>query len=67
MNNLLEEIFSSLEELYLGLDGALNMTDKMETLSSSIKLNRVPQSWGQYYPSKKPLLSWIRDLNLRHQ
>lgn len=42
MNNLLQDIFSSLEELFMGLDGALNMSDTMETLSQSLTLNRIP-------------------------
>merc|ERR1711976_25309 len=50
MNSLLLVISSSLEELYMGLDGALNMTDAMELLSNSLMLNRVPDSWGEFYP-----------------
>jgi len=33
MNTLLKEIKSSLEDLRLGLTGALNITDAMENLS----------------------------------
>jgi len=58
MNCLLSDIFTSLEELYMGLDGALNMTDAMEALSVSLTLNRVPAQWGSYFPSKKNLASW---------
>jgi dynein heavy chain len=65
MNCLLLEITISLEELFMGLDGALNMTDAMETLSTSLILNRVPQNWGIYYPNKKNLSSWFKDLKLR--
>ena len=62
MNQLLEVIRSSLEELYMGLDGALNMTDAMETLAQALVLNRVPGNWGSYYPSKKNLTNWFKDL-----
>jgi len=35
MNTMLKEIFTSLEELELGLAGALNMTDAMEALATA--------------------------------
>ena len=65
MNSLLSDIFTSLEELFMGLDGALNMTDAMETLSQALTLNRVPAKWGSYYPSKKNLANWFEELKLR--
>ena len=65
MNCLLLEILTSLEELHMGLDGALNMSDSMETLSISLILNRVPGNWGIYYASKKNLASWFNDLKSR--
>lgn len=43
MNALLEEMHRSMEELQLGLDGALNMSDKMEALARGIATNTV--SW----------------------
>lgn len=46
MNLLLLEISSSLEALMLGLEGALNMTDTMESLNNSLKLNWVPEKWS---------------------
>ena len=67
MNELLLEIFTSLEELELGLAGALNMTDNMEALAKSLQLNRVPTAWGLYYMSKRPLASWYTDLDDRCQ
>jgi len=65
MNVMLLEIFTSLEELELGLAGALNMTDSMENLASSLGLNRVPPKWAVFYFSKKPLNSWYIDLAAR--
>jgi dynein heavy chain len=41
MNALLEEMRRSMEELQLGLDGALNMSDKMEALARGIATNQV--------------------------
>jgi len=54
MNVMLLSIFTSLEELELGLAGALNMTDNMETLATALSLNRVPANWALFYFSKKP-------------
>lgn len=65
MNNLLKKIFGSLEELELGLAGALNMTGAMENLAEALNLNRVPGDWGKFYLSKKPLSSWYADLAQR--
>lgn len=65
MNTLLGEITNSLEGLYMGLDGALNMTDQMELLASSLTLNRIPDKWGSFYPSKKGLPNWFKELKLR--
>lgn len=42
---LLGEMRRSLEELTLGLDGALNMSPAMETLSTALAAGRVPSSW----------------------
>jgi dynein heavy chain len=45
MNTLLEEMRRSMEELQLGLDGALNMSEKMEELAKGIATNSVPALW----------------------
>ena len=45
MNALLEEMRRGMEELQLGLDGALNMSDRMEKLSRGIATNSVPDAW----------------------
>ena len=65
MNQLLYEILFSLEDLKLGLGGSLNMTEGMEALAGSLKLDRVPASWGVFYASKKPLSSWFDELKQR--
>lgn len=65
MNSLLSEITSSLEGLYMGLDGALNMTDQMELLAQALTLNRIPEKWGSFYPSKKSLSNWFKELKMR--
>ena len=45
MNILLGEIRKSLEDLRLGLTGALNITDSMENLQTSLQFNKVPENW----------------------
>jgi len=63
MNKLLGEIKASLENLRLGLVGALNITEDMELLSQGLILNKVPASWEKVaYFSKKGLLAWFNDL-----
>lgn len=65
MNQLTGVMINSLVELELGLDGALNMTDAMDNLAQSLTLNRVYESWGKFYQSKKPLDSWFVDFKKR--
>jgi len=68
MNNLLVEIKTSLEDLRLGLTGALNMTDAMEVLMRFLNFNKVPETWSKIaYYSKKLLVPWFNDLNERHK
>eukprot|EP00163_Fabomonas_tropica_P016273 TRINITY_DN2925_c0_g1_i1.p1 TRINITY_DN2925_c0_g1~~TRINITY_DN2925_c0_g1_i1.p1 ORF type:complete len:4072 (-),score=1488.94 TRINITY_DN2925_c0_g1_i1:296-12511(-) len=63
MNRLLSVIRKSLEELQLGLTGALNITDAMEALNLSLFVDRVPEPWAQNaYPSLKSLGPWFADL-----
>jgi len=63
MNKLLGEIRSTLEDLRLGITGALNMSDAMELLSQCLTLNKVPASWESVaYFSKKLLANWFSDL-----
>lgn len=63
MNILLGEIRKTLEDLRLGLTGALNMTDAMENLQKSLQFNKVPSSWETYaYPSRKNLALWFNEL-----
>ncbi len=68
INVLLSFIKSSLEDLRLGLTGALNITDAMETLQASLQFNKVPALWEKYaYPSRKNLILWFNDLLERNQ
>jgi dynein heavy chain len=63
MNVLLGEIRKSLEDLRLGLTGALNITDSMENLSKCLSFNKVPGTWESIaYFSRKGLALWYSDL-----
>lgn len=63
MNTLLSTIKTTLEDLRLGLTGALNMTDSMENLQKSLMFNKVFSAWeAKAYPSKKSLINWFADL-----
>lgn len=63
MNILLSEMRGSLTELEMGLSGELGMTDKMEALSVSLTVNRIPKNWEEVaYFSRKPLNLWFDDL-----
>ncbi|CAK9027352.1 unnamed protein product [Durusdinium trenchii] len=68
MNLLVGHMRLQLTELELGISGALNITEGMENLSSSLQLNRVNDSWRALaYPSLKPLGAWFQDLLSRMQ
>merc|ERR1719453_1124758 len=52
MNLLLAEIKRTLVELELGIQGALNVTDKMEALAACLNLNTVFAGWEKLaFPS----------------
>lgn len=66
MNVLISTIRQSLEDLEAGLNGQLNMTDDMESLSFKMFINAQPDLWVKYaYFSLKDLTSWFDDLLLR--
>jgi dynein heavy chain len=63
MNILVAEIQRTLKELELGLSGELQMSERMETLQSSIFVGRVPDNWTKLaYPSLRPLGAWLDNL-----
>ena len=66
MNTLLNEIRFSLTELDQGLDGALNITDAMETLQVSLEINVLPPKWlANTNFTKKSLQEWFAELLMR--
>jgi len=68
MNILTNKMRVTLKELELGLNGELQMSQRMEDLQSALFMGRVPESWNKLaYPSLKNLSSWLADLLLRSQ
>jgi len=73
MNKILEAMFAQLNELALGLSGALNISDSMDALITAMFMNQVPPNWlktcGQIGPTgtynRKNLTSWYVDLQAR--
>jgi len=73
MNKILTAMRTQLNELALGLSGALNISDAMDALINSMFMNQVPPNWlktcGQIGPTgtynRKNLSSWYADLQLR--
>eukprot|EP00927_Polykrikos_kofoidii_P045594 TRINITY_DN39630_c0_g1_i1.p1 TRINITY_DN39630_c0_g1~~TRINITY_DN39630_c0_g1_i1.p1 ORF type:complete len:2263 (+),score=448.81 TRINITY_DN39630_c0_g1_i1:88-6789(+) len=66
MNVLLSTLRSSMTELELGISGALNITEKMETLATDLQLDKLTPSWlAVAYPSLKTLSAWFADLIAR--
>lgn len=70
MNQLLVEMKKSLEELTLGLDGALNMSAPMEALAYGIKSNTVPSRWMAMISTRiqevLSLSAWFADVLKRY-
>merc|ERR1719231_770118 len=73
MNKILSSMRAQLNELALGLSGALNISDAMDGLINAMSMNQVPPNWlktcGQIGPTgtynRKNLSSWYADLQLR--
>lgn len=69
MNFLLSEMLQSLEELQLGLDGALNMSERMELLARGISTNTVPARWMGAMSTRiqevYSLSTWVEDVRRR--
>eukprot|EP00592_Proboscia_alata_P015189 CAMPEP_0194394788 /NCGR_PEP_ID=MMETSP0174-20130528/124051_1 /TAXON_ID=216777 /ORGANISM="Proboscia alata, Strain PI-D3" /LENGTH=2316 /DNA_ID=CAMNT_0039190629 /DNA_START=658 /DNA_END=7604 /DNA_ORIENTATION=+ len=66
MNVLLVEIRRSIKELQLGFAGELTMSDSMESLMTSLFLDKIPTTWAKKsWPSLRPLASWISNFSDR--
>jgi len=68
VNDLLNQLRGSMLELELGISGALNVTEKMESLAGDLQTNKVNALWTEKaYPSLKALSSWFIDFVQRHE
>lgn len=75
MNAVVSLMVREMRELELGLSGALNISDSMDTLITNLYTNKVPPAWlkvcGQIGPTgtynRKPLGLWFVDLLARHR
>ncbi|GBF93145.1 dynein alpha flagellar outer arm [Raphidocelis subcapitata] len=71
MNALLAEMRRGMEELQLGLDGALNMSEAMEALARGIAANAVPAAWMAAMSTRiqevLTLSGWYADVLRRHE
>ncbi|KAK3239772.1 hypothetical protein CYMTET_50328 [Cymbomonas tetramitiformis] len=66
MDGLIHTLRNSLEELLRGLKGELTMSEEMDALVTSLRVQRVPHSWAKVaYPSNKGLGMWVADLQAR--
>ena len=61
-NRLLGYIKKNLEALGKGIQGLVVMSSDLEETFDSLFRGVVPKSWGNVFPSFKPLASWTRDL-----
>ena len=65
-NLLLSLIFRNLDECVKAFMGHMPLTDEIEEMASQLIKGQIPSSWVKAsYPSKKPILSWIKDLSNR--
>jgi dynein heavy chain len=68
VNALLAVMKKAFGELDLGLQGALSMTESMQTLFNEIFLDRVPEVFSKAnFATMRALSSWFDNLNARHQ
>ena len=65
-NGLLQEMRQALKELRLGLDGALNISDKMEQMMNMMVIEKIPVSWEKMaWRTNKSLSIWFADVASR--
>lgn len=68
MNLLIETLATSLEELDLGLKGALSMTAAMQELFEEIFLDKMPSKWDRVsFMTKRTLGSWVENFLSRNE
>ncbi|XP_041988681.1 dynein axonemal heavy chain 2 isoform X2 [Aricia agestis] len=61
-NKLLTGIVKGLQELRRAIEGLVVMSEKLESMYTSIYEGKVPTFWQKGRPSLKPLGAWCREL-----
>ena len=65
-NTLTKVVKQSLADINDAMIGRVIITAELEKVVSRLLNNQVPDGWARYsYPSRKPLMSWVRNLNAR--
>lgn len=64
-NILLREIRQDLKEIKMGLEGSLNITDKMEKSMEAMIIQKVPGPWVSAWRTNKALDGWFADVVAR--
>jgi len=68
MNALISVVKATLQELELGLKGALSITANMQLLSNELFMDKLPTAWTtESFLSMRPLPSWIDNFLSRNQ
>ncbi|CCW66761.1 unnamed protein product [Phytomonas sp. Hart1] len=68
MNFLIDTLKVTLEELNLGLKGALSMTAGMQELFDQIFLDKMPEKWARVsFMSQRMLGSWVDNFIARNE
>jgi len=68
MNGLIDRLKKTLEELDLGMKGALSMTSSMQLLFDEMFMDKVPEVWAKVsFMSMRPLASWVENFHTRNE
>jgi dynein heavy chain len=65
-NTLIRVVKQSLADISDAMAGKVIITAELESIVSRLLNNQVPEAWANVcYPSRKPLMSWVRNLAAR--
>ncbi len=64
-NCLLTLLKETRDDLHMAMEGLIVLSPQLESVLNNIVDFKVPPKWLQFYPSLKPLDSWINDLCAR--
>ncbi|EPY30591.1 hypothetical protein STCU_03990 [Strigomonas culicis] len=68
MNGLLDTLKTTLDELDLGLKGALSMSAAMQELFDNMFMDKMPEKWSRVsFMSQRMLGSWVENFMVRNE